>query len=56
VAFALFENRLSGVDHANVSIPDKEYNCVRVIDWLLGRVINYRTQFPDDTDCRSSGS
>jgi hypothetical protein len=41
VAFALFENRLSGVDHANVSIPDKESNRVRVIDWLLGRVINY---------------
>jgi hypothetical protein len=35
VAFALFENGLSGIDYANVSIPDKESNCVRVIDWLL---------------------
>jgi hypothetical protein len=50
VAFALYENGLSRVDHANISIPDKESNRVQAIDWLLDRVLNYRTCFPDDTE------
>jgi hypothetical protein len=43
IAFALFEHGISATDHANISIPDKESNRVKVIDWLLGRVIAYRT-------------